>query len=88
MVHGRRDGAAEPQGLFIPERLAEVPQHGHAQALATASPPHKHGVEDRQQVARTCATATQAACGDSKRQALSPGLALTGRCTGATWKQG
>lgn len=44
LVHGRRDGPADAQGLVLSERLAEVPQHGQAQALAAMAPPDKHGV--------------------------------------------
>lgn len=63
LVHGGRNRPADAQGLLLPERLTEVLQHGHAQALATVPPPDKHRVKDGQQVARTCAIATQAACG-------------------------
>lgn len=80
LVHGRRKRPADAQRLVLPERLAEVLQHGHGQALATVSPPDKHRVEDGQQVARTCAIATQAACGVNRETGSVPpipGLVLT-----------
>lgn len=66
LVHSRRNRPTDAQGFILSERLTEVLQHGHAQALATVHPPDKHGVEDRQQVARTCAITTQAACRERK----------------------
>lgn len=74
LVHGRGDRPTDAQGTILMEGLAEVLQHGHAQAPATVSPPDKHSVEDRQQVARTCAIAAQAACKEGKRQRLPSGL--------------
>lgn len=62
LLHGRRHRRTDPQGLLLSERVTEVPEHGRAQALATVCPPDKHGVQDRQQVAYSCAIATQATC--------------------------
>lgn len=95
LEHGRRNRPTDAQSLVLPERLTEVLQHGRAQALATVSPPDKHGVKDREQVARPRAVTTQAACGERKSRALSQACTETrdavgllhSRVIGTTWKK-
>lgn len=60
-VHCRRYRTTDTQSFVSLKGVTEVPQHGCPQALATVLPPHKHGVQDRQQVACAGTITTEAA---------------------------
>jgi hypothetical protein len=73
-VHCRRYRTTDTQSFVSLKGVTEVPQHGCPQALATVLPPHKHGVQDRQQVACAGTITTEAACGKARDALLFPGL--------------